>query len=226
MQEVQTSSLNKYFAKIYLLMALGLAMSATMSFGLLMANPFQAALVSFVNHFPLGFTGLWLVELLLVIVLGMKGQKNPTLALTGFIAFSLINGLVIAVTLYAYELGSVVQAFVGASAMFVGLGIFGAVTKKDLTGLGSAARALLIGLIIMIPLNLFIFRSSGMEMLISCLALVVFSALTAYDHQKIKAYYQRYGNQNGIAIFMALQLYLDFINLFLSLLRLTGSRRS
>ena len=98
------------------------------------------------------------------------------------------------------------------------------VTKKDLTGVGRAGMAALIGVIIAMVLNVFILRSSAVELFISLLLVVIFAGITAYDNQKIRSIYIESNGtaHSGIAVFLALQLYLDFINLFLAFLRIFG----
>ena len=181
-------------------------------------------LVTFINNFPLGFMGLWIVELILVMVLGVKAQKNPSLAIGGFIAYSLLNGVTLAVTLAYYDIGTVTQAFLTATLMFMGMSVVGVTTKRDLSGVGRAGQAALIGVIIALVLNIFILRSSAVELFISLLLVVIFAGITAYDNQSIRnIYVQTNGTaHSGIAVFMALKLYLDFINLFLAFLRIFG----
>ena len=201
---------------------MGLALSAVTSYLALWVFPLQLA--TFINNFPLGFVGLWIVELILVMVLGVKAQKNPSLAIGGFIAYSLLNGITLAVTLAYYDIGTVTQAFLTATLMFMGMSVVGVTTKRDLSGVGRAGQAALIGVIIALVLNIFILRSSVVELFISLLLVVIFAGITAYDNQSIRnIYVQTNGTaHSGIAVFMALKLYLDFINLFLAFLRIFG----
>ena len=85
------SGINRFYAKVYGFLGMGLALSAVTSYLALWVFPLQLA--TFINNFPLGFMGLWIVELILVMVLGVKAQKNPSLAIGGFIAYSLLNGI-------------------------------------------------------------------------------------------------------------------------------------
>ncbi|MCC9081863.1 Bax inhibitor-1/YccA family protein [Enterococcus faecium] len=215
------SGINRFYAKVYGFLGMGLALSAVTSYLALWVFPLQLA--TFINNFPLGFVGLWIVELILVMVLGVKAQKNPSLAIGGFIAYSLLNGITLAVTLAYYDIGTVTQAFLTATLMFMGMSVVG-VTKRDLSGVGRAGQAALIGVIIALVLNIFILRSSVVELFISLLLVVIFAGITAYDNQSIRnIYVQTNGTaHSGIAVFMALKLYLDFINLFLAFLRIFG----
>ncbi|MFV0561207.1 MAG: Bax inhibitor-1 family protein [Enterococcus sp.] len=220
--QAAVQGLNRFYSKVYGFMGMGLGLSAIVSYLALQVFPIQVA--QFVNSFPLGFMGLWIVEIILVIVLGAKAQKNPSLAIGGFIAYALINGLTLAVTLSIYDLGSVTRAFIAATGMFLGMSAVGMFTKRDLSGVGRAGLAALIGVIIAMFLNIFILHSSAVEFFISLLMVVIFAGLTAYDNQNIRNIYFRSNGtaHNGIAVFMALQLYLDFINLFLAFLRIFG----
>ena len=216
------SGINRFYAKVYGFLGMGLALSAATSYLALWVFPLQLA--TFINNFPLGFVGLWIVELILVMVLGVKAQKNPSLAIGGFIAYSLLNGITLAVTLAYYDIGTVTQAFLTATLMFMGMSVVGVTTKRDLSGVGRAGQAALIGVIIALVLNIFILRSSAVELFISLLLVVIFVGITAYDNQSIRnIYVQTNGTaHSGIAVFMALKLYLDFINLFLAFLRIFG----
>ncbi|NTQ90302.1 Bax inhibitor-1/YccA family protein [Enterococcus faecium] len=216
------SGINRFYAKVYGFLGMGLALSAVTSYLALWVFPLQLA--TFINNFPLGFVGLWIVELILVMVLGVKAQKNPSLAIGGFIAYSLLNGITLAVTLAYYDIGTVTQAFLTATLMFMGMSVVGVTTKRDLSGVGRAGQAALIGVIIALVLNIFILRSSVVELFISLLLVVIFAGITAYDNESIRnIYVQTNGTaHSGIAVFMALKLYLDFINLFLAFLRIFG----
>ncbi|OJG95633.1 membrane protein [Enterococcus thailandicus] len=207
---------------MYGFLGVGLALSALTSYLALSVFPQQVA--TFINGFPLGFMGLWIVQIILVLVLSAKAQKNPSLAIGGFIAYSLLNGLVLAVTLAFYDIGTITQAFLTATGMFIGMSIVGMVTKKDLSGIGRAGLAALIGVIIAMFVNIFLLHSSAVDFFISILLVLIFAGITAYDNQNIrKVYIQSNGTANsGVAVFMALQLYLDFINLFLAFLRIFG----
>lgn len=223
-QKVDATGLSRFYSKVYAFLAMGILLSGAVAY--LAMNVFPSQTMAFVQGFPLGFMGIWLVEIALVVMLGVKAEKNPSLAVGGFIAYSMINGLVLAFTLAYYTEGSVARAFVTAGGMFIGLSVFGVLTKKDLSGIGRAAYSALIGIIIAILLNGFILQSQPVDYLISILTIIIFSGITAYDNQNIRNLYVASNGQagNGIAVFMALQLYLDFINLFLAILRIFGEK--
>ena len=124
-----------------------------------------------------------------------------------------------------YAQSSIVNAFVGAGAMFGAMAIYGAVTKRDLTSWGSFFMMGLMGVLLMAVINIFM-HSSALNFTIGVVGIFVFLGLTAYDNQKLKAYAHAGGGmQQNLAIIGALSLYLDFVNLFLMLLRLQGGGR-
>ncbi|MBO0453460.1 MULTISPECIES: Bax inhibitor-1/YccA family protein [Enterococcus] len=224
-QETRVYGLNRFYGKIYAFLALGIGISAVISYLSLNAWSYQVA--NFINNFPLGFWGIWIAEIALVVFLGVKAQKNPTLAIGGFIVYSALNGLTLAVTLAIYDLGTITQAFVTASATFLVMSLVGSFTKRDLSGIGRAALSCLLGIIIAMLLNVFVLHSSAVDFFISILMVVIMSGITAYDNQMIRKIYLGSNGEvgNGVAVFMALQLYLDFINLFISFLRIFGNSK-
>ncbi|OJG12884.1 hypothetical protein RU94_GL001890 [Enterococcus asini] len=185
---------------------------------------FQAQVISFIQRFPLGIWGLWILQLVLVAVMGRKATKNPALTMAGFVVYSLLTGLTLSVTLMLYSGATVVQAFLTATVTFAGAALVGMFIKRDLSMVGRIGMILVWGLIITMLLNVFFFKSSGLDLVVSFIGVLVFTGLTAYDNQMIKNYYGQFQNveNTGIATFVALQLYLDFINIFLFLLRIFG----
>lgn len=216
------AGLNKFYSKIYGFLALGIGISAIISY--LVLNVYQVQMINFIANFPLGFMGLWLVEIALVFYLASRAEKNPTLAISGFVAYSILNGITMAVTLAYYTDATIFGAFLSAAATFGAMSLVGIFTKRDLSGIGRAAYSALIGIIIAMVLNIFFLHSSAVELFISLLMVLIFSGITAYDNQRIGQVYSRAGGQvgTGTAVFFALQLYLDFINLFLAFLRIFG----
>jgi FtsH-binding integral membrane protein len=130
---------------------------------------------------------------------------------------------------YVYQEASIYSTFLVTAAMFACMAIYGYFTKADLTSVGSISLMILVGMIFAGLVNLY-FQSPAVSYAISAIGVVIFSLLTAYDAQKIKEMSQRflydYETSNKIALYGALALYLDFINLFLSLLRFMGQRRN
>ena len=149
-----------------------------------------------------------------------------------FILYSALNGLTISTIFFTYTASSIAICFVSAAAMFFGMSLYGLKTKSDLTTAGRYLMMALLGIIIASLLNgiLFLFGagSTMFDWLISVASVVVFTGLTAYDSQKIMRISSSADNSDSfkkIAIYGALELYLDFINIFLSLLRLFGNRK-
>jgi FtsH-binding integral membrane protein len=170
--------------------------------------------------------GLILAELGIVLFLSFRlTAMSPGAAAAAFLVYSFLNGLTLSVIFWAYSRASIMQAFVTAAAMFGAMSIYGLVTKKDLTSWGSFFFMGLIGIVIASVVNMFL-ASSGLSFVISVIGVFVFMGLTAYDNQKLKSLATVTGPmQENVAVIGALALYLDFINLFLFLLRLFGDRR-
>jgi FtsH-binding integral membrane protein len=145
-----------------------------------------------------------------------------------FWAYAVLMGVSLSTILLAYTGVSVAQTFFATAASFAALSLFGYTTKKDLSGLGTFLIMGVIGLVVAMLLNAFLFKSTGLALAINLLGVLIFAGLTAYDTQKIKSmYYMVQGSSFvGKSVVMgALTLYLDFINMFLFLLRFTGDRR-
>lgn len=216
-----TSGVNAFYAKIYSLVGVGLGISAVVS--ALMLTMFQSVIVSVIMGASWIYYLAIAAELVLVFAASGMALKNSPMALPLFLVYSALNGFTLSVVLALYTQSSVLSAFVTASAMFFAMAFVGKVTKKDLSGMGRALRAALFGLIIASVVNIFL-GSGSFDFLISIAGVIIFSGLIAWDNQKIRYVYEQTNGQveNGWAISMALNLYLDFINLFLSLLRLFG----
>jgi hypothetical protein len=167
---------------------------------------------------PLGFV--------LALSFGIN-RMSPSMAQAVFWGFSAVMGLSLAHIFLSYTGTSIARVFFITSGTFAGMSLYGYTTKRDLTGLGSFMFMGLIGIIIASIVNMFL-QSSAMHFVISVIGVLVFVGLTAYDTQKIKSMYaESDGSETASkkAIMGALTLYLDFINLFMMLLRLFGDRR-
>ncbi|MBO4304341.1 MAG: Bax inhibitor-1/YccA family protein [Lentisphaeria bacterium] len=173
---------------------------------------------------------LFLVEIVLVIGITAGIRKLSAATATAlFIAYSLINGVTMSFIFLAYTQASIVSAFAVTAGTFGVMAVYGSVTKRDLTGLGSLFLMALIGIIIASIVNIF-WMNDTFGLIISCVGVIVFVGLTAYDAQKVKKMFLESGMESSevvrkIAILGALSLYLDFINLFLFILRIFGRRR-
>jgi FtsH-binding integral membrane protein len=162
---------------------------------------------------------------LVVVISGAINKISATVALGLFFIYAASVGLFIGLIVAGYSEASVAQAFLSASAMFGGAAIYGAVTKRSLASLGGILTMGLIGLFAAMIINIFL-QSSAMNWLISIAGIGIFTALTAYDVQRIQAgdLAARLGSMEKAAVVGALSLYLDFLNLFLFFLRLMGGR--
>ena len=216
-----TAGINAFYAKIYSLVGVGLGISAVVS--ALMLTMFQSVIVSVIMGASWIYYLAIAAELVLVFAASGMALKNSPMALPLFLVYSALNGFTLSVVLALYTQSSVLSAFVTASAMFFAMAFVGKVTKKDLSGMGRALRAALFGLIIASVVNIFL-GSGSFDFLISIAGVIIFSGLIAWDNQKIRYVYEQTNGQveNGWAVSMALNLYLDFINLFISLVRLFG----
>lgn len=173
--------------------------------------------------------GLLIAELVLVITLtGRVHKMSKGAAITSFMLYSVVNGLTLSVIFLAYTLSSIASVFFISAGMFGIMALYGYTTKKDLSKIGSILLMALIGIILAGIVNLFL-PSSTLSFAIAVVAVIVFVGLTAYDVQKIKAMAYQVENDDEFmtkfAILGALTLYLDFINLFLELLRIFGKSR-
>lgn len=220
--QVDHSALNRFFAKVYGVVAMGIGISALVSF--LTVTVFQEALFSLLRAGSIVMMLVMFGQVALVIAASAMAAKNSPMALPMFLAYSVTNGFTISLVLLAYTNETVFLAFLSAALMFVVMAIIGMTTKKDLSGTAQALRAALFGIIIASVINMFL-RSSGLSFIMSLVSVVVFSGLIAYDNQRIRnVFEQTGGNVNqGWVVSMALQLYLDFVNLFLNMLRIFAS---
>ncbi|MGT2771668.1 Bax inhibitor-1 family protein [Streptococcus marimammalium] len=221
--ETQTG-LNHFFAKVYGLVGMGILLSAIVSAGMLYI--FTDTFVDILVNQPMIYFGAMAIELGLVFWAASVARQNSPLALPLFLIYSALNGFTLSFIVVQYDPTAVVAAFVSSSILFFVMAIIGRVTKKDLSGMGKALIAALIGLIITSIVNMFL-ASGPLSLVISMVSVIIFSGLIAYDNQRIKRIYEESNGQvlDGWAVSLALSLYLDFINLFISLLRIFGRRR-
>ena len=169
---------------------------------------------------------LFIAQLGIVIGIGAAINRiSAAIALALFFVYAATLGITIGLIVSAYSSASVVTAFLSASAMFGAAALYGATTKRSLAGLGGILFMGLVGLIVASLLNIFL-ASTAVTWVISVVGVVIFTALTAYDVQRIQAgdLAARTGSMEKAAVIGALHLYLDFINLFLFILRLVGNR--
>lgn len=218
--------LRAYMLRVYNIMAMGLAITGIAAYGtysLAQSSPSFANLI-FVS--PLKWV-IMFAPLALVFFLSFRIEKmSVSSAQTTFWGFAAIMGVSLSSIFIVYTGQSIVQTFFVTAASFGALSLWGYTTKRDLTGMGSFLMMGLFGIIIASVVNIFL-GSGTMDFIISVLGVLIFAGLTAYDTQKIKEMYYESDSSEAAgrkAIMGALKLYLDFINLFLFLLRFLGNR--
>ncbi|HEX6095187.1 MAG TPA: Bax inhibitor-1/YccA family protein [Thermoanaerobaculia bacterium] len=168
---------------------------------------------------------VFLAPIGLTLFLGFRITKmSAGAAAATFLVFSALMGLSISSIFFVYTAAAIYQAFFTAAGMFGAMSVYGMVTKRDLTSWGSFFFMGLIGIIICSVINIWL-KSPGLAWAVSFLGVFIFLGLTAYDTQKLKSYATVPELRGNLAVYGALALYLDFINLFLMLLRLFGNRR-
>ena len=219
----QTETIGQYTAKTFLWMVLGLMIT----FGVAIVSwlsgavyfAYQAQIVVLIATLFLSFTMAQRIE-----------RMSVGTAIAMFVAFSALFGLTLSVYLLLFDLTSVIFCFVATAVYFGALAAYGYLTHRDLSRLGTIAFSGLIFLILFGVVTWFIPSFTAFDQMVCILGIVIFLAYTAYDTQKIQAYYRYYAGFPDMltkaSTFSALQLYLDFLNLFLYLLRFLGNRRN
>jgi|WetSurMetagenome_2_1015567.scaffolds.fasta_scaffold19452_2 uncharacterized protein len=226
------SEQKKFMSRVYGWMALALVIS----FGSALLTAIGAATnpaLAKVLYNGVTFLILAIAELVLVWVLSASIRTmSLSAATTSFIAYSVLNGITLSVIFLAYSINSIAYIFLASAAMFGGMSIYGAKTKQSLYSAGRYLMMALIGIIVAscIEAILSIFmRTTMLDWIISLVTVVVFTGLTAYDTQRMmsaSAYADGSETYKKASIIGALELYLDFINIFLSMLRLFGRSRN
>ena len=217
---------NEFIRSVYNWMAIGLALTGFIAY--YVAN--TPALKNLILGNQILFFGLIIAELALVFTISARVHRMQASTATAmFVLYSALNGATLSFIFVYYTRASIASTFFVCAATFIACSIYGWTTKRDLTSMGGFLMMGLIGIIIASLVNLFI-RSSAMHMIISYIGVLVFVGLTAYDTQNLKAMAVSQPSDVGAsairkgAILGALKLYLDFINLFLMLLRILGNR--
>ncbi len=214
-----------YITKVYNWMALALFITGLVAyFTATSPQLFNAIIGSRILFF-----GLIIGELALVVYLSRAiNTMSRNMAIGAFLVYSVLNGLTMSVIFMAYTSNSIATTFYITAGTFAAISFYGYTTKKDLTSIGNMAFMALIGIIIASIVNMFL-QNEMMYWIISYLGVAVFVGLTAYDTQKLKEIGSRgFANEDSMekmSIMGALTLYLDFVNLFLFLLRIFGGRK-
>lgn len=210
--------------KVYLWMTMALALTGFTAYGVA-TSP---GILQTIYSNPAVMWGLVIAELILVItVSGAINRLSLSVATLLFIVYSVLNGALLSSVFLVYTASSVATVFFITAGIFAAMALVGYTTKTDLSSMGKILLMALIGMIIATIVNLFV-KSTGLELIISYIGVLVFVGLTAYDSQKIKQMLLQAPDASEgaqkVALLGALSLYLDFINLFLYLLRIFGRR--
>jgi FtsH-binding integral membrane protein len=208
-------------------MAFGLALTGIVAYAVTNTPGLLSAFYQYQDGRVVGVTGLfWLVgiaELALVFLfVPVINRASLGAAVAMFLSYCALSGVTFSVYLLVYTATSIVSTFFITGGAFFGLSVYGTVTKRNLDAWRSFLFIGLIGLILASVVNIFI-RSNAMEFVVSCAGVVIFAGLTAYDTQRLRAMAEH--GEERHALVGALALYLDFVNLFLFLLRFMGRRR-
>lgn len=222
----QASVASIFMRQVYQWMTAGLGITALVAW--FVAN--TPAVMNIVFSSSIVLIALIIAQFGLVIAISAAVQKMSAGMASGlFVLYSALTGVTLSSIFLVYPMGSITTAFFCTAGTFLAMSVYGTVTKRDLTGMGSFLFMGLIGIIIASVVNIFL-QNTMMDFIISCLGVLIFTGLTAYDTQRIR----QFGADAPLddttavrrgAILGALTLYLDFINLFLMMLRLFGGNR-
>ncbi len=220
---VVQSRIQSVMQQVYLWMTAGLLVTGAISSMIFNSPTLLEMLVK-----PFVFIALFVVELVLVIAISAFINKmSPTLATGLFILYAAVNGITLTPIFIAYTSASIATAFFTTAGMFAALTLYGSVTKRNLSGMGRFMLMGLFGLCIATLVNIFL-KNTMLDFVISIFGVIIFAGLTAYDTQRLNQLASQANSEDEIGRFSimgALILYLDFINLFLYLVRLFGRRR-
>ena len=214
--------MSKFFSGVYLWMFIGLLVSGIVAY-------YTAITPSMINFIYKSYALIIIAEFVVVIAFSALRRKvSPLVAKILFLTYAALSGLTLSSIFLVYKIGSIGMVFLSSAIMFGLLALYGYTTKTDLTSFGKLLLFGLLAVIIMSIINIFV-GNGTFGIIISIVSVVIFLGLTAWDMQKLKSIYNYYSSdENELAkftIYGALDLYLDFINIFLQLLSLFGKRR-
>ena len=213
-------NINKIFSKIFLWMFIGLAITFGVAYYISTNDNMIYNLFSGSKYYI-----FWILEIVVVLFLSVRIRKlNPLTAKILFLLYSALTGLTLSSVFIIYDVMSIVYTFAITSGLFLGFGLVGYFTKLDLTKIGIYLMMALFGVIIASLINVFV-GSEVFDLGLCIIAIIIFLAYIAYDIQIIKKNMYGIDNENNLVIYGALQLYLDFINLFIRLLRFFGKSK-
>lgn len=220
--EEKDYGMSKFFSGVYLWMFIGLAISGIVAY-------FTSVTPAMLKIVLSSYTLIIIAELVVVIAFSALRRKvSVNVAKILFVVYSALSGLTLSSIFLVYEIGSIGMVFLSSALMFGLLALYGYTTKTDLSSMGKILLFALLAIIIMSIINIFA-GNSTFGIVISIVSIVIFLGLTAWDMQALKRMYVYYSNDeqelSKISIYGALDLYLDFVNVFLKLLSLFGKRR-
>jgi uncharacterized protein len=225
LERINENAKRKFLSGVYGWMALALVISAAAA----LFTASNEAMLRIVFGGRYNFFILAIGEIALVWWLSASiGKISTGAAIAGFVGYSVLNGITLSSIFFVYTGASIGSVFISCAGMFGVMSLYGLKTRTDLRSAGRYMMMAVFGIIIASLINMFL-KSSGLDWLISIITVVVFAGLTAYDSQKMLAASEHADGSEmfkKIAIIGALELYLDFINMFLALLRLFGNRRN
>jgi FtsH-binding integral membrane protein len=222
---VVSTEARKFLLNVYNWMAMGLALTAIIAYGISTSETLLGVIFS--NRIL--FWGIIILQFGVVIALSAAINKLPVvLAIGGFFLYAALTGLTLSIIFIVFTSSSIASTFLICALMFGSVSVFGYITKMDLSRFGTFMFMGLIGIVIASVVNIFL-KSTMMDWIISYAGVIIFVGLTAWDTQKLKRMSQEmtFDSEQGkkAAVLGALTLYLDFINMFLFLLRIMGSRK-
>jgi len=220
---VQDVGLRNYFVSIYNNMTMGLLFSGGIAYWM----STNAALMATIWKTPVAYAVIFAPLVLSLGFMFLIERISAAAARVFFYVFAATMGASLSSIFLIYQLGSIFQVFFITSATFLTMSVYGYTTKKDLSSLGSFLMMGVIGIILAGIVNLFL-QSSALAFAVSCIAVIVFTLLVAFDTQQLKdTYYTTYGEEREkLGVVGALSLYINFINIFISLLQILGNKNS
>ena len=210
---------NKAFGKVFMWMFIGLLITFLTGYVVSSNDNMLYNIFSGGTYFI-----LIIIELVLVVYLSARIHKmQVTTARIVFILYSFVSGLTFGSIFIVFKMSSIMLIFLITAILFVIFALIGRFTKLDLTKAGTILLMMLLGIVICTFVNVFL-KNDTLDLFVSYISIIVFLGFTAYDMQKIKMLSYEFDDEDKIAIIGALELYLDFINIFIDLLRIFGKR--
>ena len=211
---------NNFIFRTFLWMFIGLAVTAVCAW-----ITYESGLFWYF-FYENTFTTLLVIELVVVIAFSFLFRKLPPIAVgILFFAYAVLNGVTLSVIFILYQMSSIVILFLAGAALFGGFAIYGYKTTSDMTRFGPMLMITLIIAVVISLINIFLLKSGVLEIVLDCGILFLFFGITVYDMNKIKQWSMVSGDNKKMYIYGAMQLYLDFINIFLRLLSLFGKAK-